>query len=177
MKFWTATACLAASAVLWIGCNAASRHEVLSTVFDGVPPLEQAEAPPGQIAAAAHGGQPQRVGYFEHGPYAARLCNACHQPGASNALVAPPDKLCFKCHQFNLNKKYIHGPLASGGCLVCHDPHSSRYRYMLVSASGKFCLHCHQRRDLDKDSAHAGVEGNCTTCHDAHMSDKKYLLK
>jgi len=177
MKVWTVVACLAALAALSIGCTPASRHGVLTFFFDGVPPLKVAEEQEQPVVAAAHGAPLRRVGYREHGPYAARLCNACHEPGAGNALVAPREKLCFKCHDLKLDKKYIHGPLASGGCTVCHDPHSSQYRYLLVSDSDSFCFHCHQPQDVARNSAHAGIEGNCTSCHDAHMSDKKYLLK
>jgi predicted CXXCH cytochrome family protein len=119
----------------------------------------------------------RRAGFREHGPYAAKQCDACHDPGATNALVLPADQLCFQCHDLKLDKKYIHGPLASGGCLVCHDPHSSQYRYLLVSESDGFCLHCHDRKDLSKVGAHADLQESCTTCHDAHMSDSRYLLK
>lgn len=94
-----------------------------------------------------------------------------------NALVAPREQLCFRCHEIRMNKKYIHGPLASGGCTACHDPHSSQYRYLLVSESDSFCFYCHDRQTVARVGAHRGVQEQCTTCHDAHMSDKKYLLK
>lgn len=177
MKLWTVAACACLAAMLAVGCDAASRYKVLSFFFDGVPPPKPPEPPPGAPAAAS-AVQPRRVGYREHGPYGARMCNACHTPGISNALVAPPDQICFQCHDIKLNKKYIHGPLASGGCLACHDPHSSQYRYLLMSASDTFCLHCHDARDLARVPAHGGgYEEQCTTCHDPHMSDKKYLLR
>ena len=55
-------------------------------------------------------------------------------------------QLCGRCHELDLTRRYVHGPLASGGCTVCHDPHSSRYRYLLVSDSDGFCLSCHDAR-------------------------------
>ncbi len=178
MKFWTVLACIASLAMLSIGCDATSRHAVLSVFFDGVPPPQIAVAPAGmQTPGPASGTASRQVGYRGHGPYAARLCNACHESAATNALVAPREQLCFKCHEFKLDKKYIHGPLASGGCTACHDPHSSQYRYLLISESDNFCLHCHDRQAMAKISAHAGGEEKCTTCHDAHMSNKKFLLK
>ncbi len=165
-------------AVLLAGCSAVSRHKVLTTLFDGVPPLveEGAGEAGGKAAAAGSAGARQADG-TAHGPFAAKLCSACHEAGATNALVVPRDQLCFRCHDLRMDRKYVHGPLASGGCLVCHDPHRSRYRYLLVSDSDTFCFHCHSRESLAGSAAHADLQGQCTDCHDAHMSDQKYLLK
>ena len=161
-----------------MGCDATARYKVLSLFFDGVPPPAAPAVEEAKQAAGAGGALPARqVGFRGHGPYAAKMCNACHEPGAMNALVAPPGELCFRCHQISMNKKYVHGPLASGGCIACHDPHSSQYRYLLVSESDDFCFYCHDRQTVARVSAHRDVQEQCTACHDAHMSDKKYLLK
>lgn len=176
MKIWTGVPIIMAA--LSMGCNPTSRYKVLSFFFDGVPPLRVTEATQGENGALAKpAAQSRKVVAQGHGPYAARLCGACHESAATNALVVPREQLCFKCHEFRMDKKYIHGPLASGGCTACHDPHSSQYRYLLVSESDGFCLHCHDRQALARTAAHAGVEEQCTACHDAHMSDKKYLLR
>jgi predicted CXXCH cytochrome family protein len=165
-------------AVLSAGCQATTRHKVLTFFFDGVPePQVPAPAQAEQPGSAAAGAAGRPVAYREHGPYAAKLCNACHETAGTNALVAPGEQLCFRCHDLGLQKRYIHGPLASGGCLVCHDPHSSRSRYLLVSESDDFCLHCHDRQSKGGIGAQHGLLENCTICHDAHMSDRKYLLK
>ncbi len=177
MKVWAVVACVAVMPLLSIGCDATARYKVLSVLFDGVPPPQLPAALEAQPAGAGPAGQSRQVGYRAHGPYAARLCNACHLIGASNALVVPREELCFQCHEIRLDKKYIHGPLASGGCTACHDPHSSQYRYLLISESDSFCFYCHDPQLVAKVSAHTGVEAQCTTCHDAHMSNKKYLLK
>lgn len=177
MKKSTAVGFLCLATVLAVGCNAATRHNVLSHLFDGVPPLKPATGT-GQALPKARATAGERiVAYQEHGPYAARLCNTCHEAGATNALMAPPDELCFKCHSIRLDKKYIHGPLASGGCLSCHDPHSSQYRHLLVSESDGFCSHCHSKAAVERVPAHLGAGERCTTCHDAHMSDRAFLLK
>jgi len=175
VKLWTVSACVFAVALFALGCDPTTRYRVLSTVFDGVPP----PAPPegAQPAAAPNVDRSREVRYREHGPYAAKMCNACHEPTAFNSLVLPADQLCFKCHEFKLDKKYIHGPLASGGCTACHDPHSSQYRYLLVSEADTFCTRCHDPQALQRVAAHQGVEEQCTICHDAHQSDKKFLLK
>jgi predicted CXXCH cytochrome family protein len=164
--------------VLLAGCSAASRRKVLTFLFDGVPPPKEARTQETGAAEVAASSAPSRaVQYTEHGPYAARLCDACHQAGATNVLVAPKDVLCARCHDLRLDRKYVHGPLASGGCLACHDPHSSRYRYLLVSESDDFCLRCHDLAAISRNAAHEGNPASCTSCHDAHLSDKKYLLK
>jgi predicted CXXCH cytochrome family protein len=163
--------------MLWLGCDAASRHRVLTVFFDGVPPPGAAVAPaPGQ-GRAAGGERPRKTVYGAHGPYAARLCNACHESAATNALVARGSDLCFRCHELALDKKYIHGPLASGGCIACHDPHGSQYRYLLVSESDSFCFRCHERQTVASIAIHGGIEEGCTSCHDPHMSDQPHLLK
>jgi len=173
-----ATLLVSLVAGLLLGCDATSRHKVLTYFFDGVPPLETAEAPSVQGAAGASNLIPAHpISFQEHGPYAAKLCNACHNESGGNAMVAPPDQLCFRCHALKLDKAYIHGPLASGDCLVCHDPHSSPYKPLLISQSDSFCFHCHDASDIAKSTGHANLEEPCTTCHDAHMSNQQYLLK
>jgi predicted CXXCH cytochrome family protein len=177
MKEWAVVACVSLLAVLPIGCDATARYKVLSFFFDGVPRPVAPAVEVGKQAAVTGAVPSRQIGFRGHGPYAAKLCNACHEPGAMNALVAPVNQLCFRCHDIKMNKKYIHGPLASGGCTACHDPHSSQYRYLLVSESDSFCFYCHDRQAVARIGAHHGVEEQCTSCHDAHMSDKKYLLK
>ena len=157
------------------GCHATSRHKVLTYFFDGVPPLETPGAQPAPGAATPITSRP--ISFQEHGPYAAKLCSACHNETKGNTLVAPPDQLCERCHALKLDKAYVHGPVASGECLVCHDPHSSPYRPLLVSQSDSFCFECHDRKDIANSPGHANLEESCTTCHDAHMSNQKYLLK
>lgn len=164
---------------LFAGCDASSRYAVLSTFFDGVPPpqaeLASAHAPAGVIVLSERQTQLGKLG--EHGPYAAKQCGACHSSTSNNSFVAPREQLCFRCHDLKLDKKFIHGPLASGGCTVCHDPHSSKYGYLLVADSGTFCLHCHNAGDLEKVSAHRDSTAQCLSCHDPHMSDHKYLVR
>jgi predicted CXXCH cytochrome family protein len=166
-----------AACALCAACSATTRHKVLSTLFDGVPPLRTAgpegATPVGGPQAAALRAEAPR----DHGPYAAHLCGACHEAAATNALVLPKDQLCFKCHELSLNRKFVHGPVVSGGCLVCHDPHSSRNPRLLVSGPGTVCFQCHDARDVARISGHEGVESGCTECHDAHASDQRFLLK
>jgi len=155
-------------------CNPPARHATLSFFFDGVPPPKQPDPPAGQPGSAK---ESRKVRYTEHGPYGAKLCNACHQSMANNSFVVPREQLCFQCHDFKLDKKFLHGPLASGGCLSCHDPHSSQYRYLLLADSDTFCFRCHDRGTVERNPVHQDVAGQCTECHDPHMSDNEYLLR
>jgi predicted CXXCH cytochrome family protein len=168
---------LGLAAILTVACSAAARHKGLTLFFDGVPPPKAARPAEGSQAASAPVPSSRKTGYGEHGPYAAKLCGACHESGATNSLVLPRDELCARCHVIDLDRKFVHGPLASGGCLLCHDPHSSQYRHLLVSDSDSFCFRCHDRAAVAKIDGHAGMQEDCTTCHDAHGSDTKYLLK
>ena len=174
MKGWGAAIVGCVVAALSFGCS----HRFLSLFLDGVPPPKSSVPAEGRGPAgpATTASGPPGAG-LEHGPYAAKLCDSCHATKAANSLVAPANQLCERCHEFVLDKAYVHGPLASGGCLVCHDPHASRYPHLLVSEAGGFCLHCHDRRDIEAVGAHEGVGGQCTDCHEAHMSDKKHLLR
>jgi predicted CXXCH cytochrome family protein len=157
--------------VVAAGC----KYNTLKFFFDGVPnPQKKKQAAVTEKKSAQAG---MKLVYSEHGPYAARQCDACHDRAGTNNLVAPKEKLCYNCHEFQTDKKYIHGPLASGGCLLCHDPHSSKYQKLLVAEPATFCFYCHDPRSIPQDQSHARSDIQCTACHDAHMSDKKFLLK
>ncbi len=160
----------------FFGCTPRQRYQTLSFIFDGVPNPD--EKPPerqarlGEIAAA----QSAKRTYKEHGPYGAKMCHACHDR-STNALIMPVQKLCVNCHNLQLNKKYIHGPVAAGGCKVCHEPHGSSFPFLLVAAPQKFCFYCHNEKDVARNPVHQGVAEECTQCHDAHMSDSPNMLK
>lgn len=155
------------------GCAPETRYEVLSFFFDGVPK-------PGEGRSELRGTEDNAPGalprYGEHGPYAAKLCDACHLQG-SNKLVVDREELCVRCHVLKLDRKMLHGPLASGNCEICHGPHGSSNRYLLVADSKEFCLYCHDKNDILKRDAHQGMDAECTTCHDAHGSANEFLLK
>ena len=162
-------------ATTFTACAARTSYQVLSFFFDGVPDPDKvvtAQAGNGNGNAA----QKQTTKYLGHGPFEAKMCNACHVKG-SNALVKPIQELCLMCHQLDIKKKYVHGPVAVGGCRVCHDPHGSGRAYLLVSQSQGFCFYCHNEQSVSRNPVHQGVTGSCTLCHDAHGSNEKYLLK
>ncbi len=163
-------------AVSLAACAAETNYKVLSFFFDGVPKPEEKKTAGEKKTSEGTAEIAQKFAPTVHAPYAARMCDACHNP-STHALVLPIQELCFKCHQFKMDKKYVHGPLASGGCRVCHDPHSSGYRFLLVSESERFCFYCHDEKAIARNEAHKGHDMKCTTCHNPHMSDKEHLLR
>jgi len=158
------------------GCEPRTQYKVLSFVFDGVPdPDKPVEG--GQTGGNGNGkARVARSTYREHGPFAAKMCEGCHER-STNVLIMPVEKLCLNCHTLQLDKKFIHGPVVSGGCKVCHDPHGSAFPFLLVSDPRTFCYYCHSEKDVARNEVHQGVTEACTICHNAHMSDNNYLLK
>ncbi len=164
-----------AAAVLLCGCEARTRYAVLSFFFDGVPPPED-QASQGTFSAAAkgEGNKPKERG-SQHGPFAAKMCTACHDSN-TNALVLPRSELCLKCHTLQTGRRQ-HGPVAAGGCLVCHDPHRAANQYLLVAPAREFCMYCHDPKDVYTRDAHADNTISCTECHNPHGSDNEYFLR
>ena len=159
------------------GCSPETQYKTLSFFFDGVPPPGGATKESGTRGKAEGPGEEQKKNIFRgHGPYAAKLCEGCHVRG-TNKLIMPVEELCFTCHTLDIRKKYVHGPLASGGCIVCHAPHGSNYAFYLVSEPRDFCLHCHDKKAVYSAEVHRDIQEECTVCHDAHSSDVRYLLK
>ncbi len=157
------------------GCSAESRYRTLTLFFDGVPdPAKQAAetGKRGVVSADAARG-PVR----NHGPYAARMCDACHRADGVG-LRMPVEDLCLNCHVLNTNKKHVHGPVASGGCRACHDPHGSGKPFLLAADPTTFCFTCHDRKEIESRDVHQAAAGTqCTECHNPHGSDNDYLLR
>jgi predicted CXXCH cytochrome family protein len=172
---WKRLLALCVVTFLLCGCETAANYKTLSFFFDGVPnPDEQPKEWAG-IKRDKAGNFPVAQG-SSHGPYAAKECGGCHMRG-TNTLVEPIERLCLRCHVINLNKKWVHGPLASGGCRFCHLPHNSSNPYLLASGLADPCFACHEEKAIKQKEYHKGTDMKCTRCHDAHMSDRQYLLK
>lgn len=158
-------------------CSPEAKYKYLSIFVDGVPspgqPLEDVKVDDKNRSVGE-----QQLRVYAHGPYGAKLCTACHESSYSNKLLYPKEELCLNCHTFNMEARWVHGPLAGGGCLICHDPHISRYRYLLVAKSEEFCFYCHDESLVLSGGEHEdAMRLGCTTCHDAHMSDRRFMLK
>ena len=180
MKRALLTLIAAVAAILAVsGCSPETRYRTLSFFFDGVPSPEglTAESPKGKRDRKRVREEGTRQFFRPRGPYAAQLCEACHDPGGGK-LVRPVEVLCLYCHDLNIRKKHVHGPVASGGCRVCHEPHGSGSAFLLVSESTTFCFYCHDEAEVGSREVHRTAKGvQCTDCHDPHSSDSDFLLK
>ncbi|MBN2433018.1 MAG: hypothetical protein JXQ27_16220 [Acidobacteria bacterium] len=188
-RYWK-TILLLIPGCLWLlaGCAPNTRHKVLRTVFDGVPPPRPAAATspaatpaPTDQAGTADPASLRPTGSV-HQPYADRECNSCHGTRLSNQLILPPDQLCQECHDpAEFSAPWLHGPVAGGGCSSCHLPHRSEKAHLLRNGGDNFCLDCHDPRQglMDPDSpAHRQPNGyDCLDCHTAHGGATRFLLK
>ncbi len=176
------------------GCSPASRHQVLTFFFTGVPPLggvpEAVSVPAPQPTQAV----PVRVGlptphtarFWVHGPYASRKCDRCHTPSdprmPSDMGHVKSGKACEGCHTaffaaLNADpSQWVHGPVANGNCTTCHHPHRSPNRFMLRVEPAKLCDSCHGFRAAPENPAHLEAEGACLNCHDPHSGATPAIL-
>jgi predicted CXXCH cytochrome family protein len=95
---------------------------------------------------------PNRLPRVSHGPYAARLCSACHPKPVNNRIrltAADVDSLCYTCHtQFKAETegaKSRHKLLSQSdrSCMECHDPHATNQEYVLKQPAQDLCTGCH----------------------------------
>jgi len=182
---------VAGAVVVLVGCGAAGRHGVLTTLFDGVPHPDStvAEATPGPSSAAgpttvSGRSVPVAPTLVLHSPYEDGECAECHllesggRLGGGVDLRLPREQLCTTCHEDmtadELRESYawVHGPVAAGWCIGCHSPHRSAYEYLLLAAPERqLCLRCHDQERLAGATHHADAEASCRSCHEPHGAD------
>jgi predicted CXXCH cytochrome family protein len=165
--------------LLLAACSPERRYQILSHIFDGVPPPGTVQAepprqdallPPVPSAGQAPFAAPQ---YFAsvHQPYADRRCEQCHALDEMGLPVLPDQIGCLRCHgEEALREGWDHGPAAFGVCRACHDPHLSIHTHLTIEAQPALCTACHSSVSLmTAVSAHLGQETKrCTDCHDPH---------
>jgi len=95
---------------------------------------------------------PKRLPEFSHGPYAARLCSACHpepSDGEVQLVEATVNGLCYGCHvdiqMWIEGAKSSHKLLEESdrSCMDCHDPHAAEVQAMLAKPVYELCIGCH----------------------------------
>jgi len=122
---------------------------------------------------------------YQHAPFIARDCTACHLHEVS--LSEDVGKLnqrmiCASCHADMENEiegsEFVHGPIKIGDCSSCHDPHETDIKYLLKESYDKLCETCHKvSRLFAGNHVHQPVkDGNCGLCHDPHASNYKSRL-
>ena len=169
-------------------CSVESRHKVLTTVFDGVPPPVESQTvqsglpDPSQVdhPGKSTGVQPAKIQWSLHEPFSQKECGSCHDSGRSNRLILPADQLCLECHDNVNGRPWTHGPVSGGGCSVCHEPHKAPQPNLLKHEGNELCISCHIREKgfFAGSSEHRTVDqAVCSDCHYAHSGDDRFMLK
>jgi len=167
-----------------IGCSPQLRHNVLSTLFDGVP-----EQNPGDSASVAKSQNIKR-NKRNWGEEDIEVRQVQKEDGAWSAVLGPksprtspqnvtpikeiPDSLAVAQNKESLYFKSTHPPFAEKDCNACHD----------AGRMGKFmrqqpelCYQCHEDLSEKKQYAHGpAASGYCTSCHNPHRSKEETLL-
>lgn len=181
--------CVAAF-LLALGCSEFTARNITSLLFDGVPAppqpdlycapwLAAKQAPLSSSRTAAMKAASAAPKGSVHLPYQEKQCNDCHDKSKEGGLVAPPEKLCFICHEYIIKGAYTHGPAGVGDCLDCHQPHDSSLPHLLSKENGKLCLHCHQEARISPKihDKSAELKIPCYGCHDPHAGSNRYFFK
>lgn len=181
--------CIATLCCLAAGCSSITAHQVVSTIFDGVPslpPVDQLcrdyhqqqlalerQQQKGEIAAAS---MPK---VWTHRPYEEKRCDDCHDKTKEAGLVKPARELCLTCHEGFSAQSHVHGPVAVGECLACHLPHKGVYPALLKADKSGICSTCHQEKRLSP-GMHGKVAAKgmlCADCHDPHAGSAAYFIR
>ena len=172
--------------VILLSCSSSTKHQILSTFFDGVPdPNAKPKAIVDSLKADSLANiknenykTVNEVKFVFHPPYKNRLCKDCHNLERSNQLTKPIPDLCYKCHEkFSKKNPSLHGPVAMGDCQVCHSPHFTENNFLLKRAGRDLCLHCHESTYVYENKHHfATEEYQCLDCHDPHSGQDRFLL-
>jgi predicted CXXCH cytochrome family protein len=155
------------AAVAVSGCSQATRHDVLTFFFTGVPePGEEAAAEARADAAVAAREErrrkkkaPKQVQFFKHGPYGAGQCERCHATAAS--------------------KPFRTGKARVSDAAVAQAP---SFGPRLAFPWEELCVTCHSEKSPAAAKAnglwqHGPVaKGRCTLCHSPHQSKRQYTL-
>ncbi|MBD1400678.1 cytochrome c3 family protein [Pelovirga terrestris] len=179
-----------------VGCSPEARHQVLTVLFTGVPPLgwkEELQRLQAEEAIVVRQDFPSRFdsGGWNHGPYAAGECGSCHEmvpprnPGERptrivvGQFVETREQMCVACHAEKTAERarndglWLHGP--ADNCLRCHHPHLSAQPAMLRRTADELCLSCHDDGLIHSQDLHAGVS-DCLSCHNPHLGADALML-
>ena len=182
-------AACAAALLLALGCSEFSARNFSSFLFDGVPapPEPDAYCTPwlaakqAPLSSSSGGKKPAsaKPQGSTHLPYVEKQCNDCHDKSKDRGLVAPPEKLCFTCHDTIIKGAFVHAPAVAGDCITCHLPHDSVLPHLLAKENGKLCLQCHQEARLATGVHEKSKESKipCYDCHNPHAGSNRYFFK
>ena len=168
------------------GCEKQTQYAILTTVFTGVPPMEElygnteSEV---KVKDASTVKEPLQA-TFKHPLWAAKQCTACHKaaPDAEDVvegeilqpdplttdskvgeIILPPNQLCIKCHLDKTARRairerlWMHNPVAIGDCLSCHSKHQSANHGHLKLPLSEICSSCHKTDQLPGECLNGSV--------------------
>ncbi len=159
-------------AALWIlccligwataNCSSQTRYNVLSTVFDGVPPPISAVSDYADSLSvrASRDWELEQITTYAHGPFAAKECGACHNL---------PETKSFRN---GMNKSYAVPSYSS----------SANKMGRLLRPEEELCSYCHYEKSADNPDnndkfLHGPVAaGECIVCHHPHQSPRPFML-
>jgi predicted CXXCH cytochrome family protein len=174
--------------MLGMACSPSTRYQVLTFLFDGVPPPPGVEPHPDDepqepervistfarslrgIEGAAERAAPPPLILSVHQPYLDRKCSECHDMSTGTFDIAHDATLCDRCHADQRKEQdWDHGPINLGTCVPCHVPHQSTHKRLLYKAVPDLCYTCH----VDVESGVAEYHdvpnlSDCVACHDPH---------
>ncbi|MDH3980703.1 MAG: cytochrome c3 family protein [Gammaproteobacteria bacterium] len=159
---------LLVAAVTVSGCSQATRYDVLTFFFTGVPePGEEAASEARTAATTPTAREKRRSGlkflgkaqFFMHGPFGAGQCERCHATAASKP---------FRTGKAQVSEKVISQAPSIGP--------------RLAFPWEELCVTCHSEKSPAAAKAdglwqHGPVaKGWCTLCHSPHKSKRQYML-
>ena len=133
---------------LCLECHSASKQDL--SVAHGNEPLGQAQCTGCHDPHSSN--SPKRIPDISHGPYAARLCSACHAApldGKVQLVAADSDALCYGCHADfksridGAKSRHTLFSESKASCVECHDPHATNQQSVLKKPLRDLCLSCH----------------------------------
>ena len=172
-----------------VACTPTTRHGVLKTLFDGVPPQSNStemivsqdtigQVDSTRILALETANYISKTYY--HDPFLKKNCGSCHNQQQMGKLVAEEPELCFQCHDRNIESHSVkHGPAGAGFCTSCHQPHQSQSRKLLLAEGNSLCFTCHSDNLFQESKIHQSMKGRdkCVDCHNPHSSENIFMLQ
>lgn len=108
-----------------------------------------------------------------------KMCSGCHEMDVDPEAGMMTD-FCDECHSYQVDKKWVHGPITVGGCSACHDFESTPIKYSIASQGTDLCFSCHSdiQEKFERGYVHGPVAmGLCIVCHSPHSSNFKFQLR
>jgi predicted CXXCH cytochrome family protein len=109
-------------------------------------------------------------GKLVHGPVAAGMCTACHDPHASNnvgLLTKEPAALCLDCHAAVKKRPHLIVGFSGGGHPLGDVKKANEVADPLRSGKPYYCVACHEPHRSDRPRLSRFDKGmqSCQACH------------